>query len=180
MKLKELRERAALAWRILRDRDGNLVAHAEREFEASSYRDGDRMNELMASQIVDLLRVFGTHGHSGFSAFHARGLFAKLAAFEPLGPLTGVDAEWADLGELCDNTHWQNKRCSHVFKDKDGRAYDIQAVVFEEPNGGRFTGKHSHMTVTFPYTPRSVIAKVSAGASDDEQKAAAADAWATV
>lgn len=51
-------------------------------------------------------------------------------------------------------TH-QNKRCSHVFKDKDGNAYDIDGKVFREPDGCCFTSKDSFVPVTFPYTPKT-------------------------
>jgi hypothetical protein len=179
MKLQEMKERIALAWRIVRGRDGNVVAHACREFEALGYYDGDKMNQAMADSVIDLLRTFSAEGHSGFSASHARQLFAKLAAFEPLGPLTGADSEWFDHGDQMGGaTRWQNKRCGHVFKDADGRAYDIDAVVFEEPDGCRFTGMHSRRFVSFPYTPRSVVCHLPEDAPVEQREMLAAQAWA--
>lgn len=177
MDTKEKEERAALAARIIAGEDCNSVTHAKVEFEAAGYYDGDKMNQHMANNIIELLRVFSTQGHSGFSASHARAVFAKLAAFEPLGPLTGADSEWFDHGHD-DRTRWQNKRCGHVFKGADGQAYDIQAVVFEEPNGSRFTGKYSHMPVVFPYTPRSIICQVPEDATEAQKQMLAERAWA--
>lgn len=177
MKIQELIERVKLAWRILRSRDDNLVAHARTEFAAAGYGD-DEMNRLMASDVVDLVRVFSAQGHSGFSASFCRKLFDKVVAFKPLGPLTGADSEWFDHGtSMGDKTRWQNKRCGHVFKDVDGQAYDIDAVVFEEPDGCRFSSYHSRRIVTFPYTPRSVVAKVPNGATEAEKEVAAQMAW---
>lgn len=179
MKLKELRDRARLALRILRGRDGNLVAHARIELQAAGYFDGDEMNGMMAENIIDLTRVFSAQGHSGFSASFCRQLFSKAAAFEPLGPLTGQDSEWMEIGEQNGGPLWQNKRCGRVFKDRDG-AYDIDGVVFEEPNGCCFTGKHSRVRVEFPYSPRTVYAKVSLNADDGEKQRAAFEALAAV
>jgi hypothetical protein len=179
MKINELIERAKLAWRILRDRDGNLVAHARTELDAAGYGDGDQMNQMMASGVVDLIRVFSAQGHSGFSASFCCQLFGQIAAFKPLGPLTGADAEWFDHGDtMGEGTRWQNKRCGHVFKSAAGQAYDIDAVVFEEPSGSRFTGRHSRRNVTFPYAPRSVVARVPEDATDVQKEMLATQAWA--
>lgn len=176
-RLQELKQRAALAWRILRDRDDNLVRHTVTEFEARGDFDAEGPDNWIAHNVVDLMRVFSTQGHSGSSALFAIRMFSTAASFKPLGPLTGADSEWFDHGHD-DRTRWQNKRCGHVFKSADGQAYDIDAVVFEEPDGCRFTGVHSHMPVTFPYTPRSVTAHVPEGATDIQRKMLAQQAWA--
>jgi hypothetical protein len=177
-RLTELKQRAVLAWRILRDRDDNLVHHALTELEVAGHFGADDMSALAARGAVDLVRVFSTQGHSGFSASFMRHLFHKLVAYEPLGPLTGADAEWFDHGDEMPAGRFQNKRASHVFKDTvDGTAYDIDAVVFEEPSGARFTGRHSRQFVTFPYTPRSVIVHVHDKATDLDKQLAAQVAW---
>src|SRR5262249_2110210 len=82
--------------------------------------------------VLELVETFAEQGHSGFSAAWTLGVAKKLMAFEPLSPLTGDDDEWTDIGEMNGSPCWQNKRCSHVFKDGDGRAYDIQGRVFRE------------------------------------------------
>jgi hypothetical protein len=178
-RLKELKQRIRLAWAILTGRDGNLLRHAQDEFAFAGYHDGDKMNALMARDVLDLLRVFGTQGHSGMSASFARQTFDTLAAFEPLGPLTGEDTEWFDHGPGMDRGRFQNKRCGHVFKDlPDGPAYDIDAVIFEEPDGSRFTSYHSRRVVTFPYAPRSVVVQLPDNATDVQREMLAALAWA--
>lgn len=177
-RFEELKQRAALAWRILRDRDGNCARHAIDEFTALGNFDAEGPDNWIAHNVLDLVRVFSTQGHSGFSAPFAISMFKTAASFEPLGPLTGADSEWFDHG-FSDGTRYQNKRCGHVFKGDDGIAYDIDAVVFEEPDGSRFTSYHSRMPVTFPYTPRSVVAQVPEDATDVQKQMLAQQAWAT-
>jgi hypothetical protein len=78
--------------------------------------------------------------------------------------LTGEDWEWSDVRHNSDGSiHYQNKRCSHVFKDETG-AYDINGKVFYEwytdENGEKFkshyTSRDSRVPVTFPYIPTTV------------------------
>ena len=131
----------------------DLQKHAKAEFEVLGWPGNCEMQKMMCDQVLELLEVFGNHGHSGSSAPYAVSLFKKLAMFEPIAPLTGEDSEWGEPYDS-DGTQ-QNRRCSHVFKEKDGRACDISAVVFREPNGCCYTGKGSCKYITFPYTPRT-------------------------
>lgn len=129
------------------------IKHAKREFEAAGWTkegvfDND-MQELMCKQVIELLNIFSTHGHSGSSAPYAISMFKALASFEPLVPLTGDDSEWNEISEGC----FQNIRCSHVFKD-NGQAFDIQGKIFREPSGCCYSSKDSHVNITFPYTPK--------------------------
>ena len=135
------------------ERDSNLVRHAMREFKAAKWDlESDDMQKLMCDQVCELLGVYSTHGHSGSSAPYANSMFTKLASFEPLVPLTGEAWEWNEVSEGC----FQNNRCSHVFKDADqfnGQAYDLDARIFRDPNGGCYTNGDSRQPITFPYTP---------------------------
>jgi len=97
---------------------------------------------------MSLIKQFSKEGHSGFSANWAVQLFEKLARFKPLTPLTGADDEWNKI----DDDWWQNKRCSHVFKDSTG-VWDANGKVFREPGGVCYTNSDSKVPVTFPYTP---------------------------
>jgi len=148
----------------------NYLNHAMNEFRAAGWLDEhgnfkDEMQEMMCHHVLKLLGVFDEEGHSGSSAPYAINLFSKLAKFEPIVPLTGEDWEW---NEVSDNTY-QNKRCSHVFKE-NGEAYDIDGKVFYdwvtrelEPDEdgypgitrfkSYFTCRESRVPVTFPYTP---------------------------
>lgn len=152
------RSRLALCWRILRVKPANLLAHANREL---PHIGTDPMGLQMADNLRELVLVFGTQGHSGFSAGYARQALDKLLKFEPLAPITGAPEEWV---EVYSGGH-QNSRCSRLFKDRerfDGAPYDIEAVVFRETDGTCFTGRGSAQVITFPYTPRTVYVDVDA------------------
>jgi hypothetical protein len=156
----------------------NLNKHAMMEFKAAGWLndDGeylDEMQEAICNHILKLLEVFSDEGHSGSTAPYTIDLFKKLAMFDPIVPLTGEDWEWSDVRHNSDGSiHYQNKRCSHVFKDETG-AYDIDGKIFWEwcerelnedevgyPGTEKFksyfTGRGSHVPVTFPYTPTQV------------------------
>lgn len=134
-------------------------AHAEREFQALGWDfTEDGPNRWIRDNVLELLKAFSAQGHSGSSAPYAIGLFEKLARFEPLCPLTGAAEEWTEVSEGM----WQNRRCSHVFKDSDGRAYDIDGKIFREPNGCCYTNLESRVYVEFPYTPKREYVDVAA------------------
>ena len=138
----------------------NLVDHAERELRAAGYFDEDGMYDgMIGPAVLRIVKVFADENHSGMSAGIARALFAKVVAFEPIGPLTGEDDEWAETS--CDGV-WQNRRCSHVFKEAEWGAYDINGKVFREPDGHTYTSGDSCVTVTFPYTPTTEYVDVPA------------------
>lgn len=128
--------------------------HAMVEFRAAGWCDEDgkfecEMQEMICQHVLKLLEVFAAEGHSGSSAPYAVNLFKTLAMFEPVTPLTGEDWEWNEVG---DGT-WQNNRASNVFKDADGKAYNIDGKVFREPDGCCYTSRDSRVYVDFPYTP---------------------------
>jgi hypothetical protein len=86
-------------------------------------------------------------------------------SFEPITPLTGSDDEWEDCGDGL----FQNKRCSHVFKQPDrfdGQAYDSKGRAFRRKNGGSYTNRDSKIPVTFPYVPKVEYVDVE----DDEEQ----------
>ena len=138
----------------------NLIDHAKREFEISGYIpvgqvQEDGPNKWIQENVMQLLKVFADQGHSGSSAPYCVSMFEKLAMFEPLTPLTGDDSEWAEVSEGV----FQNKRCSHVFKQADrfdGQAYDLEGKIFRDPGGGWYTNYHSAVPVEFPYYPEPV------------------------
>ena len=146
----------------------NLIDHAKVEFRAAGWTDedgkfDDEMQEDICNHVLKLLEVFSEEGHSGSSAPYAVNIFKSLAMFEPLVPLTGEDWEWVDVSEYFDRQTYQNKRCTHVFKDDTG-AHDNNGIVWWEwwtnPETGEkekshFTSRASRVPVTFPYTPKT-------------------------
>lgn len=145
------------------DPNSQLVRHAYRELTAAGMFDPDAdYDGLLAYAALDLIQAFSEQGHSGASATIVTELFATLARYEPLSPLTGEDDEWWDVSQYFGHPMWQNKRASHVFLNGEGTAYDIDGKVFEEPDGARFTSKDSQIPVEFPYTPHTEVVKVEA------------------
>lgn len=139
----------------------NLTDHAKYELERAGWFDEDGMyGDMMGHAVLKMVELFSEEGHSGMSASIAISLFKKVASFEPLTPITGEDDEWIDHGEGIAHGRYQNKRCSHVFKDADGFAYDIQGKVFVEPSGASYTNSESRTPVSFPYTPETEYVKV--------------------
>lgn len=139
----------------------SLVSYAEDELNRIGLTDEDEYNGMMRKHLLHMVGEFANEGHSGFSASYALQCLRKLLNFKPLSPLTGADDEWHDVAEISGVPHYQNKRCSSVFKDgKDGEAYDIDGKVFWEwirTEDGReiksyYTGRESRVPVTFPYT----------------------------
>lgn len=165
-------EDAALRFLLRRElKDANLLAHARRElgtiYDLNDKEDGP--NKWVVENILELLAVFSRQGHSGSSAPYVVSMFKSLAMFDPIGPLTGADSEWNEVGP----GRWQNNRSSRVFKDADGRAYDVEGRVFRD-SVGCYTSKDSRVYIEFPYTPKTeyvdVVAEQAGQESSDEPK----------
>ena len=156
----------------------NYIKHAMTEFRAAGWVDendkySDEMQEAICKHVMKLLEVFDEEGHSGSSAPYAINMFSSLAKFEPIVPLTGEDWEWNDMSKYGAEHMWyQNKRCSHVFKDADGRAYDSSGKVFwewytdedGEKRKSHYTGSGSRVYIEFPYTPTIEYVERESGA----------------
>lgn len=142
----------------------NLVDYAEHELKliGMGADTPDEMNKLMHDNIIEMVQKFSEQGHSGFSAGYALSILKKLLDYTPLTPLTGADDEWNDP-DPTGNT-LQNKRCFHVFKDKDtGRTYDSEGRIFYRKGhrDATYTNGESHVDITFPYTPKREYVEVT-------------------
>jgi hypothetical protein len=123
--------------------------HDYAEMELSRFfKSDDEMDQLMKRQILEIVDLFGTHGHSGFSAPYAIGILEKLLRYEPLSPLTGEDSEWFKH----DGGLEQNMRAFNVFRE-NGKAYQSDYYVFRDPDGSCWTNGESRKEIEFPYTP---------------------------
>ena len=126
----------------------NLVDYAKDELKRIGMIDsGEPYNDLATKAILDLIELFASQGHSGFTAPYVINAFKRLAMFKPLSPLTGEDDEWNDVGGGLN----QNNRYSAVFKDKDGAAYNIEGKVFTDDGEVWYGCGDSRVNVTFPY-----------------------------
>lgn len=144
----------------------NLLKHAETELKLLGLgADCEcEYDQAIRKAILDIVTVFSSQGHSGYSASLVSGVVAKLLEFTPLSPLTGEDSEWEDVSQCGGGVHYQNKRCSRVFKDTDGSTYDIEGIIFyeyitDEESGERrknhYNSIGSSVPVVFPYTPKT-------------------------
>lgn len=135
----------------------DLVEYAKSELErAGLFGEGDFYGGMAGEAVMELVEVFAEQGHSGMSASLVRQIFNTVSKFEPLSPLTGEDDEWKEVEE----GKYQNKRCSRVFKDINGLAYDIEGRVFCKKDGVRYTSRESRVAVTFPYVPHTEYVEV--------------------
>ena len=126
----------------------NLVDYAKDELKRIGMIDsGEAYNDLATKAILDLIELFSSQGHSGFSAPYVINVFSRLAMFKPLSPLTGDDDEWNEVSDGL----FQNKRYSAVFKNKDGVTYNVDGKVFTDDGEVWYTCRDSRVNVTFPY-----------------------------
>lgn len=149
------------------NKNSNIYKHALKELEFLNIPEEDGSagpDQWVRDNILELIEVFSTQGHSGFSAPYVVSLFSKLATYEVLSELTGEDSEWNDVSEYFDGvTTYQNNRCSNVFKSEDG-CFQTDAVVYEDPlYPGTFmiTDKSSREIKSFPYSCTSIKVKAT-------------------
>jgi hypothetical protein len=117
-----------------------LVEYAKSELERVDLEyDG-----MIKEAVLEIVGLFAGQGHSGGSAVITLGVAERLLRFQPLTPLTGGDSEWTEVTEGT----WQSKRCPSVFKDAEGKAWDIDLPPESDGDGGA-----SWRTITFPYEP---------------------------
>jgi hypothetical protein len=125
----------------------------------------DGIDLSMKNCVLELIDVFSKQGHSGFSANECVTLFNKLARFEPLKPIMCTDDEWCEVFEISDETLFQNKRHSAIFKQgRFGRPYFIDAIVWIDESDCGFTGVvegiRSRQFIKIPFTPKTFRIKV--------------------
>ena len=134
----------------------DLIAHAKKEFELLGWPGDSEMQKAMCDNILELLQVFSDQDHSGMSAGYCLYLFKELAKFNPLGPLTGQDDEWNEVGTGI----YQNRRECTVFKE-NGQAYWMDGKIFRDPDGRTYTSKDSRVNIEFPWEkPKSEFVDV--------------------
>lgn len=121
----------------------------------------------LAKTVLAVARLVYSSGMSGAEVKQAVALFDKLFDNKPLTALTGRPDEWKDVtasyglpdGDL--TKHYQNLRCSSVFKrvDADGTetVFDVNDRFYHTDNkdGTCLDSCDDLPAVTFPYTPGS-------------------------
>lgn len=124
----------------------DLLDHARNELKLAGYdidapcKDNFESDEdygnACAKNAYEMLKVFSSADHSGFSAGATLALFNKLAEFKCLTPLTNNPDEWMDTSECQGKpvgTHFQSKRQSSCFSDDGLKTYyDIDEEANKE------------------------------------------------
>lgn len=114
----------------------SLIEHAKTELAAINFGEED------SRAMVEILERFFDQWDSGGAVSVAAPVLVRLLNGQPLGPLTGADSEWMEVGPDV----FQNVRCGSVFKDKHHHAgedwliHDIDAPA-------------PLAAITFPYDP---------------------------
>lgn len=145
----------------------NLVDYAKDELKRIGMIDsGEPYNEWATKAILDLIELFDSQGHSGFTTSYVANMFYRFVMFKPASPLTGKDDEWNDVGDGL----LQNKRYSAVFKDKDGTAYNIEGKAFTDDGEIWYICEDSRVNVTFPYVVPNEPERVYRNKESEEEK----------
>jgi hypothetical protein len=123
-------------------------------------KDGLEMQKAINKDILDMVKVFCTQGHSGTSASYTLGMIKRLLDWKPITAITGEESEWGEPYNGNGIITQQNRRCSAVFRDNkdNSTAHYIYGRAYSD-NGGHswFTGNHkngvvqSSIPVTFPF-----------------------------
>lgn len=125
----------------------DLVDYAVEELKRIGMIDsGEPYNDAVAKAILDLIELFASQEHTGFTAPYTINTVKRLAMYKPLTPLTGEDSEWNEIRTGL----YQNKRYSAVFKEKD-KAYNIEGKIFTDDGETWYTNKDSRVEISFPY-----------------------------
>ena len=142
----------------VKEEKSNLVTFAENELNILINKCEDEeekeMQKLISKDILQVVEIFSKQGHTNSTANYAINIINKLLRYEPISPLTGEDDEWTKL-DYSNDLKYQNKRCSHVFKNADGKAYDIEGKIFSEDGECWYTSKESFVFIEFPYIPKT-------------------------
>lgn len=73
----------------------NLIDYAESELERIP-KDKYGTQEIINQNILDLVKLFSSQGHSGLSGRYVINALSRLLEYKPLNPLTGEADEWGD------------------------------------------------------------------------------------
>jgi hypothetical protein len=149
----------------------NTQSFAKQELDILAATVPDAIVTPFAKEILALCEAFGKSGQSGGSApYTATALAHAIKALclqEPICDVTGHESEWNDISEWSSSPAWQNRRCSAVFKDLDGRCIYVDSIVWKGvEDWDTFTGWvyiddknfeliSSTQYVRFPFKPKT-------------------------
>lgn len=158
----------------------NTQSFAKQELNILAKTVPDAVITPFSKEIFMLCEAFGRSGESGNSAhFVATEIsqsIKKLLLQEPICPIMGTDEEWVQVKDISENDDmmYQNKRCSRLFKAKNGKCWYLDAIVKKVARSGycwsgsfwltkedylkrdesKIIGS-SHYVKSFPFTPKT-------------------------
>lgn len=117
----------------------SLIDHATAEIKRAGLDAPDAdYDGMIGKAVLELVEVFSRQGHSGMSAQMTISLFAEVAQFHALTPLTDDPAEWNDVSEAS-GPMWQSRRNPEAFSQDGGQTYrllgDQSTLHVSEPAG---------------------------------------------
>ena len=134
----------------------SLVEFAENELNLllKTCTDDEALNmqKVINNDILDIIKLFSSQGHSGFSAQYSLNILKRLMDYKPLSPITDSADEWTELN-YDNDLAYQCKRCPSLFKDSENRVYNTEGRLFSDDNGHTwYNCKDSRIYVELPYT----------------------------
>lgn len=105
-------------------RESRTVEFARDELRRAGMFDADAdYGGELGEAILDVVRAFCGHGHSGGSASIALAILERLLRHKPLTPITSDPDEWLDISEMMDGPLWQNRRSPSCFSMDGGASW---------------------------------------------------------
>lgn len=143
----------------------SIAQHAKKELDILVKTCGEDTPVIkeFIPEILQLCKKFGDSGQSGGSAPYVASAITqtikKLLMFNPVCPIQGVDDEWC-CQDFDGKNSAQNNRCSAVLKNNDGKAYYLDAIVWQGEDewdtfSGRVGGIYSRQFISFPFEPKT-------------------------
>lgn len=134
----------------------SMVEFAENELklllDTCTDEEAKNVQKVINKDILDIIKLFSEQGHSGFSAHYSMNILKRLMDYKPLSPITDNENEWTKL-DYDNDLAFQCKRCPSLFKDSDGRVYNVEGRIFSDDSGHTwYTNGNSRIYVTLPYS----------------------------
>lgn len=115
------------------NQESPLIAHARHEMEFLGLFDEDSdYGGMIAKTVMELMELFASQGHSGYSAGLVASLWYTLAQWKTLYPITNEPSEWNEVTDAMYTKEqiangdriWQSKRSPSIFSKDGGKTWE--------------------------------------------------------